>query len=626
MQRNLYIPKPALANAVLGNRRMLTTMTSNGQIQRLWWPRLDVYQHIEEWNFAISIEGYSNLLWLHDEMEWDFTQFYLGDLPVVLTKAVHKALPLGWELKDFILTEHDVLIRRWRINNLSGQTVSLKLWQYSNFAVNERLRYNTTKYLNELNGILHYQDKTYIAIFSSKRVEAFQCGMDTKEGIGNFDLNYRAQDMSTSGVLRWDLGDVSAYGHVDIDLYLVAGDSDDSILEVAGFLKARDVSLLEKGFYERWRKMYENGCLKVGDERINELYKRSVMVFHLLSHSGLGGILAAPEVDEDFAYCGGYGFCWGRDAAYVANAIDVAGYHDITRKFYYWSASAQCSDGSWAQRYYLDGSVAPNWGLQVDETGSILWGMWKHYEATGSLEFLRDMWKSIKRGADFLISYRDSHTGLPSDCYDIWEERIGQHTYSAATVYGGLISASKAAEKIGFYEDAERWAAVAEDMKRAIEKFCWDSISGRFARSIRIDNGTLIKDFTADVSLLGLVYPFGVFEARDERMISTARLIEKRLWSPKIGGLKRYENDTYMGGNPWILTTLWLAYYYTLIDEDEKARDLFEWAVSHATPMGLFPEQIHRNTGKPAWVIPLTWSHAMFVLVLKRLMDKGMIR
>ncbi|MFO7295633.1 MAG: glycoside hydrolase family 15 protein [Clostridia bacterium] len=626
MQKNLRISKPTLASAVIGNRRMLASMTSNGQIHRLWWPRLDVYQQVEEWNFAISIEGYTNLLWLHDETEWDFTQSYLEDSPVVLTNAIHKVLPLGWELKDFVLIDRDVLVRRWRIKNLSGQTVSLKLWQYSDFAINDRVRYNTTKYLKYIDGLLHYQADTVIALFSNRRATAFQCGADAKEHVKACSLNCKNQDISSCGALMWDLGDVGAYGYVDVDIYLVAGNSIDGILETAKALKSEDISLIENDIYEHWKKIYENGCLRVNDEKINTLCKRSVMVFHLLSHADLGGILAAPEVDEDFLYCGGYGFCWGRDAVYVANAMDVAGYHHIARKFYSWAASAQCSDGSWAQRYYLDGSVAPNWGLQIDETGSILWGIWEHYEVTHNLEFLHEMWPSIKKGADFLISYRDSDTGLPSDCYDIWEERIGQHTYSAANVYAGLISAAKAAKEMGFHEDAERWNKIAQDIKRAIEKLCWEPGANHFIRSLKMDNGMLIKDFTIDASLLGLVYPFGVFEARDERMVSTVKLIEARLWSPKIGGIKRYENDAYRGGNPWILTTLWLAYYYALIDEDDKAKKLFDWAVEHATSMGLFPEQIHRNTGQPAWVVPLTWSHAMFVMVLKKLMDKGIVK
>ena len=41
--------------------------------------------------------------------------------------------------------------------------------------------------------------------------------------------------------------------------------------------------------------------------------------------------------------------------------------------------------------------------------------------------------------------------------------------------------------------------------------------------------------------------------------------------------------------------------------------------------LDLLPEQVSRDDGRPAWVIPLTWSHAMFVLVLIELYEAGII-
>jgi len=38
---------------------------------------------------------------------------------------------------------------------------------------------------------------------------------------------------------------------------------------------------------------------------------------------------------------------------------------------------------------------------------------------------------------------------------------------------------------------------------------------------------------------------------------------------------------------------------------------------------GLLPEQVSKDNGEPCWVIPLTWSHAMYVLVLADLKRRG---
>jgi GH15 family glucan-1,4-alpha-glucosidase len=133
------------------------------------------------------------------------------------------------------------------------------------------------------------------------------------------------------------------------------------------------------------------------------------------------------------------------------------------------------------------------------------------------------------------------------------------------------------------------------------------------------------EDPVIDASLLGLSVPFDLLPADDERMVQTAEAVAKHLSTSPAGGIKRYEDDHYIGGNPWILTTLWLAMYYVKQGEPERALPWFEWAVAHHTELGLLPEQIDRNTGETAWVVPLTWSHAMYVLALLDLIEAGAI-
>ena len=50
----------------------------------------------------------------------------------------------------------------------------------------------------------------------------------------------------------------------------------------------------------------------------------------------------------------------------------------------------------------------------------------------------------------------------------------------------------------------------------------------------------------------------------------------------------------------------------------------FEWGGKITDrAWGFYLRQVDKETGKPAWVIPLTWSHAMFVLVLEGLLGVG---
>ncbi|HEX9061829.1 MAG TPA: glycoside hydrolase family 15 protein, partial [Clostridia bacterium] len=386
-----------------------------------------------------------------------------------------------------------------------------------------------------------------------------------------------------------------------------------------------------------------------GRDDIDNLYKRSLIVFKLTSDESSGGLLAAPEIDEGFTRCGRYAYCWGRDAAFITGALDRCGLHDSVEKFYEWARLIQDDDGSWEQRYHMDGNLAPSWGLQVDETGTLIWGMLQHYKATYNMEFLKKMWYSIKAGVEFLVGFIDPDTNLPKPSFDLWEERFGEHTYSSSAVYGGICAGIEAAGILGIKDDEiTKWKKVSTDIKDAMEKLLWKEEHNCFLRSIRTKlnpwgsehsghttvievnpkgykRDVTLEDWTIDISLLGVAIPFGVFDSKDIRVEKTAETIERVLTSYGVGGIRRYENDNYIGGNPWVLTTLWAALYHIERKEFTKAKEYFEWAVKARTELDLLPEQVSKDTGKPAWVIPLTWSHAMFVLVLFALSEAGMI-
>lgn len=108
---------------------------------------------------------------------------------------------------------------------------------------------------------------------------------------------------------------------------------------------------------------------------------------------------------------------------------------------------------------------------------------------------------------------------------------------------------------------------------------------------------------------------------KDEQILrDTVYAIEKYLLdkSPS-GGTPRYEHDQYFVsdppymGNPWFITTFWLAQYYIRIKEPDKALAIIQWAQSNTLPSGVMSEQIHPKTGHPTSVAPLVWSHSEYI-------------
>jgi len=103
-------------------------------------------------------------------------------------------------------------------------------------------------------------------------------------------------------------------------------------------------------------------------------------------------------------------------------------------------------------------------------------------------------------------------------------------------------------------------------------------------------------------------------------LASTAKHVEERLLNKSpSGGVVRYEHDNYFLtkrqyiGNPWGVSTLWLAQYYASAGKVEQAKRLMEWALERELPSGVLSEQFDPETGSPLGVTPLVWSHAELV-------------
>ncbi|WP_218185311.1 glycoside hydrolase family 15 protein [Sulfuracidifex metallicus] len=142
-----------------------------------------------------------------------------------------------------------------------------------------------------------------------------------------------------------------------------------------------------------------------------------------------------------------------------------------------------------------------------------------------------------------MVSFRDEKTGLPLETFDLWEEKLGVHTYTAASVYAGLISASKFAEVVGDWENMNKWKDTANQIKEAMKKFLFDNDRGVFFKYVNLDDGKITNvDKTVESSTLGIV-TFQVFDINDPMVESTVKVVEEKLWVKNVGGLARYEND-----------------------------------------------------------------------------------
>ncbi|WP_044641451.1 glycoside hydrolase family 15 protein [Risungbinella massiliensis] len=642
MKRSPVTNKPYLNEAVIGNSSMLIALGSTGEIYRMWWPNIDMPQHVESWKSGIRLTNGSETSWIEEREDWTHHQSYVAKTNILQTTATYRnqeELPLTVVNTDWVLPNKDVLLRHYQFTNSSTSKLEIEFFVCASLTVAEGRHYHTVSFEPDIDGLVYFRQNYAFTLSSANVCKGYTTG-NVFAQVATGHLNGNSIAMESEGALSYRI-QIPAKSTVDFPIYLASGHTIQEAKQNLVETKELSVTSLFEETKEYWTAYLEKTIsLQHLDQQAIQIYERSLLVFALMSDRKTGTVIAAPEFDEAFVECGGYAYCWGRDAAFIATAFDQAGLTHLSRSFYQWALTAQDADGSWQQRHYHDGTLAPSWGLQIDEGASLIWGMYQHYLNTSDPAFLHEIWEAVKKGTEFLVEFLDPQTGLPLPSNDLWEERFAEHTYSAAAVYGGISAAAEIAKVMGIEEYATKWSAVAIVLKKAIEDKVFDPKTNRFYRGLKLSvnqqvyedalqagrKGYIDQDQKGyqryvleidpilDISLVGLSIPFGILSADDERMVATANAIEETCTSPVVGGIRRYENDDYIGGNPWILTTLWLAQLRIKQGRMEDATRLFQWAIDHASPLGLLPEQVDQQTGEPAWVLPLTWSHAMFVL------------
>ena len=560
-----------LPAALIGNGSLLATISARGELLRLWWPHPDRAQHLGK--LRLGLERDAKVRWL-DEEPFEWSQEYVADSTIVRT--IGRLGGLTVEIDDLVLPDEPVLRRRIS-SDAAGATLVLTCVP----ELDERTRGMATHADLATGAVAFYRSPVALAL--ATRPDSGQA----YGGLGRVHATLRAAlDGSAEVVCAFASSPAAAATRATRALAA----SFEQHAEARRRADAAQLALAQPPQLEE----------------VEQLYRRSLLVFDLLADAETGAVIAAPELDPDFVQSGGYGFVWPRDLSFLVLALLASRRTDLARRALLWLPTAQEESGLWLQRHWTDGSLAPSWcAHQIDETGSVLFA----YEA--AWRELRDealdeaLWPSARRAADYLLTTLDAQ-GIPCETADLWEERGGCHAYTSAAVAAGLTAAAALARR--HEPDAEPiFAAAATRLRAALDRCFWSDADGRYLRTL--------DDPTVDASLLGLAWPFRAVDPAGARMRATADAVEQTL-GRRGGGLLRYDGDAYVGGNPWVLAALWLGLYRRQIGDVEGHRRALAYAQRVATPLGLLPEQVTED-GEPAWVVPLAWSHAMFVLAAR---------
>ncbi len=670
---------------VLGNGTLLATFDENLEMRDFYFPYVGMEDHTaygDAHRVGAWVEG-RGFRWLQDG-SWKIEPRYTPETLVGNSLLRNELLGIEMHVEDYVHPVHNVLLRHFFIRSLDGQPKHVRLFFHHDFHLYGDKQKDTAFYEPYTNCVIHYRQTRYFLVGGSTdqptecatgvRGSRYASILRSREamsacGISSFTVG-KSKYLGLEGTWRdAEDGELSRnpieQGSVDstvgihcnvvpaaeteVILWICAGKTLSEVLELQQTVFEETPLRLKRNCHNFWKSWVNKTPLDFGSlgPPLIELFKRSLLTIRThVDHKG--AIIAAADSDIMAFNRDTYTYMWPRDGAFVSMALDRAGYGEVTRRFFRFCCEVQMPDGYMLHKYNPDKSIGSSWHpwfrngepqlpIQEDETALVVYAIWRHFQSLQDFEFLQEIFECfVRRAANFLCDFREAETGLPLPSYDPWEEHRGIFTYTTACTIAGIQAAAEIAHVLGHHAHSERYHQVADEMRQALLFHLYDEGQQCFIKKIKRKGGqTIERDLTPDASLC-IVWKLGILPCDDPRVVATMRRLQSTLTvRTPVGGLARYAGDHYhavvspngdVPGNPWIITTLWLAEWQIAraqtLDDLKPAKEILLWVQKYASKTGLLPEQINPLTGAPLSVAPLTWSHAAFVETVLNYLEK----
>lgn len=639
---------------VLGNGKLTVGLNEHGLVHDFYYP----YVGLENLTTARSVHHKigvwvdGSFSWV-DDGSWETLVSFESDALVSVITMKSDQLQVELSFNDFVDNEYNAFCRTVTIKNRAKNTRHIRLFMHQVFEISRAGRADTALYEPDEHYILDYKGRCSLLIYGQKRSGAafdqFAIGNYGIEGKQGTYIDAEDGELSNSpvehggvdSVLRFSM-EIEPDSTDTVDYWVVAADSQYTAEKIHTAIKDDGLTTRLKMIRQYWHEWLSVGAnsLHAVDKQYLDMLKKSLMVIKVHADRR-GGIIASTDSSiynygRDY-----YSYVWPRDGAFALWPLIRLGYTEEPKKFFEFCRDILTPEGYLMHKYQPDKAMGSSWHplihgnrselpIQEDETASVLYMLGEYFEHSKDEDFVKSLYLTfIQPAANFLAQFIDEKTGLPHASYDLWEEKFLTNTYTTALTYQALLVASDLAEKFDHIDDATRWTEVAEMLLSNAGAF-YDPERMAFRKGYLLqEDGSLQYDNTLDISSLYGVMMFGYSTDNTQIKNTVQRIEEILLDSSPAGGSPRYEHDNYFAtnppylGNPWIVTTLWMAQYYVRCGEYEKGRDYINWSMFKAHDSGTLPEQIHPEDGSPISVSPLVWSHAELANTILDVMKLG---
>ncbi len=644
---------------VLGNGNILVDLDHKGRVRDFYFPYVGQENHVNGRVHKIGIWVDGQFSWF-DSPEWQHILAYKKETLVSDIVGINNSLGIKLQFNDAVHYAKNIFLRKIIVKNLTDKQREVRLFLHQRFEIYESNIGDTVYYHPSIDAIIHYKGKRYFLMngyFRNRKmhgISSYATGLAGEYGLKGTYVDAEDGYLSGNPIEHGSVDSTISFNFIlpakktkNVYYWICVGKDFTEVSDLNYFvLHHKPQALIDetKKYWLRWVNRTEFNFLGL-NKSVVDLFKRSLLVIRM-HVDNRGAIIASSDSAMLFARRDSYSYMWPRDGALIARSLDRAGYADITENFFKFCLDVLTPEGYLFHKYRPDESLGSSWHswvksngsiqlpIQEDQIGLVLDALWKHFEQHNIREYIKEMFDSfIRKSADFLVTFRDKNTGLPQESYDLWEEKLGIHTFTCAATYAGLRAAENFEQILGSTRRAVKYRKAAEQMREAILHYLYDEKEGRFIKRLYYEGNELKKDMTNDSSSAYGIFQFKVLDLHDERIRSSMDHFKQGLLCrTPVGGYARYEGDYYhrvtdkVPGNPWFITTLWLAEYYIAlannVQELAAAKEIFEWVAKNALDTGLLAEQMNPYSGEPLSVAPLTWSHAGYVIAINKYLEK----
>jgi hypothetical protein len=265
----------------------------------------------------------------------------------------------------------------------------------------------------------------------------------------------------------------------------------------------------------------------------------------------------------------------GRDTAWFSFGADYLN-PEFAREALKAYVRLQEKNGKIVEYYDIRTGKTEDYGLNInDNTPLIIMALWHHYNATGDIDFLGEVYPAAAKAGRYILSQRNEQglvwctaTGTANWGIVGWRNVIPNYRLSGATTevnaecFAALETVSHMARVLEKHDESAEFADAAAQLKAAINTHLLNPENGLYYLNIDL-HGHPRSDVTSD-----LVFPV-MFGVADEKTAATiiSRLSHDDFWTP--GGIRTTPRDSPMYtpnggwgllGGVWVGVSFWYAF------------------------------------------------------------------